>query len=276
MWAVGAGLTTDARLYAKAPSGSIRYGGNEEDMHDAVIEILARIDGSARGRLSLKIRTLLGLFGYQAHHRVRAESLAETLAALSAAGVSHHLPSGRRADDYITLARAGAKETAAAPPSRGTTPPTTAAEQDRVSDGSQTEILVPGQEYHVLSLYGPWAWAIVFGGKDVENRSWSTLYRGRILVHASSKRFANENLAAAREQLAHLVGPGVAIPATFPESRIIGSVEVVDCVDVPVDSPWAALGGLHWRLRDSRPVAWDAHVDGDVRLWKWTCPGSAG
>jgi len=30
----------------------------------------------------------------------------------------------------------------------------------------------------------PWAWLIVHGYKDVENRTWSTKYRGPILIHA--------------------------------------------------------------------------------------------
>ncbi|NBF09766.1 ASCH domain-containing protein [Pseudomonas sp. Fl4BN1] len=36
-----------------------------------------------------------------------------------------------------------------------------------------------------LSIRQPWAWLIIHGGKDVENRSWHTKYRGRFLVHAS-------------------------------------------------------------------------------------------
>ena len=31
----------------------------------------------------------------------------------------------------------------------------------------------------------PWAWATIYGGKDVENRSWRTAYRGPLLIHAS-------------------------------------------------------------------------------------------
>ena len=35
-----------------------------------------------------------------------------------------------------------------------------------------------------LSVHQPWAWLIVNGIKIVENRSWSTEFRGRFLVHA--------------------------------------------------------------------------------------------
>ena len=36
-----------------------------------------------------------------------------------------------------------------------------------------------------LSVRQPWAWAIIHAGKDIENRSWATKFRGRVLIHAS-------------------------------------------------------------------------------------------
>jgi len=36
-----------------------------------------------------------------------------------------------------------------------------------------------------LSLKQPWAWAVVHAGKNVENRTWSTPFRGRFFIHAS-------------------------------------------------------------------------------------------
>lgn len=43
--------------------------------------------------------------------------------------------------------------------------------------------LEPGREHRVLSVHGPWAWSIIYAGKDIENRSWSTPHRGTILIH---------------------------------------------------------------------------------------------
>lgn len=37
-----------------------------------------------------------------------------------------------------------------------------------------------------LSIRQPWAWLIVNGHKDIENRVWSTARRGQILIHASA------------------------------------------------------------------------------------------
>src|SRR5688500_1682609 len=43
-----------------------------------------------------------------------------------------------------------------------------------------------------LSVAQPWASAIAFAGKDVENRSWRTHYRGPIAIHASRTFRAGE------------------------------------------------------------------------------------
>jgi ASCH domain len=41
-------------------------------------------------------------------------------------------------------------------------------------------------EARLLTIRQPWAWAIIYGGKDVENRSWLTKHRGPLLIHAGS------------------------------------------------------------------------------------------
>ncbi|MBL8866467.1 MAG: ASCH domain-containing protein, partial [Planctomycetia bacterium] len=39
-----------------------------------------------------------------------------------------------------------------------------------------------------LSIHQPWAHAILHFGKSVENRTWSTSYRGPLLIHAAKSR----------------------------------------------------------------------------------------
>ena len=39
----------------------------------------------------------------------------------------------------------------------------------------------------VLSIRQPWAWLIMTGLKDVENRTWNTDFRGQFAIHASRK-----------------------------------------------------------------------------------------
>lgn len=43
----------------------------------------------------------------------------------------------------------------------------------------------------VISLLQPWAHLVVIGAKRIETRSWSTNYRGPLLIHAS-KRFTKD------------------------------------------------------------------------------------
>lgn len=40
-----------------------------------------------------------------------------------------------------------------------------------------------------LTLNNPWGWFIVAGLKDIENRTWKTDYRGRIIIHANKEPF---------------------------------------------------------------------------------------
>ena len=101
-----------------------------------------------------------------------------------------------------------------------------------------------------LSIRQPWAWLIVYGGKDIENRSRRTNFRGRFLVHASQGMTRQEyNMAT------WIAGPlGVTIPP-FEEllrGGIIGSVELVDCLE-DSSSPWY-MGEKGYLLRDPRPL----------------------
>ncbi len=82
-----------------------------------------------------------------------------------------------------------------------------------------------------LSVQQPWAWAI-FHGKPVENRTWSTSYRGPLLIHAG-KRYDKggawwiENHRGLRLPDVRTIGLG----------GFIGIVDLVDCVQKH-ESPW--------------------------------------
>lgn len=81
-----------------------------------------------------------------------------------------------------------------------------------------------------LSIRQPWASLIIAGIKDVENRSWRTRFRGRILVHAG--------LALDRAGIDFARSLGIDInPADLQRGGIIGSIEIADCVEES-DSPW--------------------------------------
>ena len=48
--------------------------------------------------------------------------------------------------------------------------------------------------FKVLTVRQPWAWAILFAGKDIDNRSRSTDYRGPLMIHAAVKRCSDATL----------------------------------------------------------------------------------
>lgn len=91
-----------------------------------------------------------------------------------------------------------------------------------------------------LSVRQPWAWAIILGGKDVENRSWQAMnhgldYRGRVCIHAS-KGMTRGEYENASEFMAE-IGVTCPRPDVLIRGAVIGTVEVVDAVK-EFDSPW--------------------------------------
>lgn len=111
----------------------------------------------------------------------------------------------------------------------------------------------------ILSIRQPWAWAIINAGKDVENRSWPTKVRGRVLVHAGvyvpDENDAEDMLDASglgMVERAALAGRAFKSGLLKERGGIVGSVEIVDCVtDYP--SPWF-FGPYGFVLRDPRPL----------------------
>ena len=88
-----------------------------------------------------------------------------------------------------------------------------------------------------LSVRQPWAWLILHAGKDIENRTWRTCFRGRVLIHASKGMTLNE-YEDAEETLA-MIHPTLRLPMKQELERggIVGEAEIVDCVSYS-ESPW--------------------------------------
>jgi hypothetical protein len=101
-----------------------------------------------------------------------------------------------------------------------------------------------------LSIRQPWAWLIIHGGKDVENRTWHTKHRGRFLVHARAEYCEALELVM---RAAHIdVLRGFPMFEDLQRGGIIGSVELVDSLDTS-DSPWY-MGEKAFALRNPEPL----------------------
>lgn len=128
----------------------------------------------------------------------------------------------------------------------------------------ESRFLASGQ-MKALSILQPWAWLITRGGKDIENRSWSTPYRGVFLVHAGKKWGPEQRADVARIRDRF---PGIALPDEFERGGIVGRARVIDCVAVS-DSPWFS-GPFGFVLADAKPLPFVPLIG---RLGWFTAPG---
>ena len=156
----------------------------------------------------------------------------------------------------------------------------------------------------VLSVKNPFAYLILQGGKDVENRTWTTDYRGRLYIHASgdtmpfslaedypelkSEKKYDEYVLKVRDFhkkiSKYYENFGITedtdinswINKTdiwFLKSQsIIGYVDLVDVIQNS-SSPWSIDGQYHWILKNptllENPIR---QVKGRLGLWNYNLP----
>ena len=119
-----------------------------------------------------------------------------------------------------------------------------------------------------LSIRQPWAGLILRGLKDIENRDWTTKYRGVIAIHASQALYWDDFNAASAT--CKSLGIRIENPVEFDEFQrgaIVGTVELIDVV-TDSDSPWF-LGAYGWVLRNPRIVK---PIPYKGKLGFWTFP----
>ena len=87
-----------------------------------------------------------------------------------------------------------------------------------------------------ISIRQPWCHNILCDGKDVENRTWRTHFRGTVLIHAAKapdQFYKEQGLALER-------------------GGIVGVMDIIDCFNY-VDSIWFN-GPWGFVIRNARPV----------------------
>lgn len=110
----------------------------------------------------------------------------------------------------------------------------------------------------VLSVRQPWAWLIVNGYKNIENRTWPTRVRGRILIHAS-KGMTRADYEAC---ILFIMSQGMDVPVppmiALERGGIVGETTILDCVSYhPSDwfvGPWGFV------VDDSKPLPFEPCV----------------
>jgi tetratricopeptide (TPR) repeat protein len=117
------------------------------------------------------------------------------------------------------------------------------------------------QKLRCLSVRQPWAWAIVTGLKDIENRSWGTDYRGPIVIHAAT------NKAVATRFLRNA---DAALPkVTFDYGALVGVANLTDVLPLTAElesDPWA-WGPFCWRLAAPRRFRVPIPAKGKLNLY---------
>ncbi|PVX75593.1 ASCH domain-containing protein [Paraburkholderia unamae] len=101
-----------------------------------------------------------------------------------------------------------------------------------------------------LSIRQPYAWLIVNGIKDIENRDWPTRFRGRVLIHAGvnypKRDYADDAVAYTRHY-------GIQYPQRDDMiGGIVGVATIIDCVSES-ESKWFH-GAYGFVLADARPL----------------------
>jgi hypothetical protein len=155
----------------------------------------------------------------------------------------------------------------------------------------------------VLSVKNPFSYMIVFGIKDVENRTWKTDYRGKLLIHSCGdidycvlpnelidKKTLKEvkelnKLDKTPEEYRKICSPlclkyldlYLKCDKTFFENEkeyymkkgyIIGEVKLVDIVKNS-KSPFAEKRQYHWILENPKVYKNPIKIQGKLRLWDY-------
>lgn len=128
-----------------------------------------------------------------------------------------------------------------------------------------------------LTLWQPWASAIAFAGKDIENRPGRTHYRGPLAIHAG-KTLVLDDLTqlrrgakgARKRPLIDLIKAGRRRYRCAPEeyaetSQIVAIAMVVDCVE-SCSSPWWDREQFGWVISGVVPIE-PIHYKGARGLW---------
>lgn len=107
-----------------------------------------------------------------------------------------------------------------------------------------------------LSIRQPWAWLIVHGYKDIENREWETVFRGHFLVHAGqtfTRPYFNE--------VVHWMDELGLCPPTLPcfedlkaqTGGIVGHAHIVNCMATST-SKWHMPEHFGFALANPSPL----------------------
>lgn len=132
-----------------------------------------------------------------------------------------------------------------------------------------------------LTIKQPWAYAILAGHKNIENRSWPTRHRGLLAIHAAATDAPEGHRDQRIIRMLSLLGEaddGVA----YDQGAVIAVAELVDCHPAKGGccAPWGDAYPspkpiYHWQLTRVSPLAVPFRVRGRQQLWDIDLPVGA-
>lgn len=127
-----------------------------------------------------------------------------------------------------------------------------------------------------LTICQPYAHLIAIGEKRVENRTWTTNYRGPLAIHAGlSRKYLDDG-----DQVRY---PGMAFGAVVATAMLVECVRMDAVADLIVNKPellWLSghvhvEGPMCWILEDIQRLETPYPISGQRSLWQidgWTGP----
>lgn len=131
-----------------------------------------------------------------------------------------------------------------------------------------------------LTIIQPWASAIAFGGKDIENRTWFSNFRGPLAIHAGGKfhqevlteKIRKNTLRGKRTKTIEewiKLGQrkyGISEQDDFiPTSSIVAISMMTDCLEA-FSSPWHESGCWGFKLEAIIPIV-PVPMSGALSFW---------
>lgn len=130
----------------------------------------------------------------------------------------------------------------------------------------------------VLTVRQPWAWAIVHGGKTIENRTRNIAgaYRGPVAIHAAQREVPDKYAKGGPiDTIQHITGT---VPLFHLPQNLGAVIGVVDLIDVHMEcrylepttrqcSPWAEPNAYHLEFANPHPIT---PIPAKGRLGLWT------
>lgn len=132
------------------------------------------------------------------------------------------------------------------------------------------DVTAPADTLKCLSIRQPWAWLILGGHKDIENRDWTTSYRGPVLIHAGAvidNEWFNHRTGCPTNAhpMRDLAPDDMPARHDYPIKSIVGMATLADVVEHST-SQWF-VGRYGFVIRDARPFEKPIPYSGSLKLF---------